>query len=63
MIVEKTVGVEKPPPKRTASLLLQELVGGPTINVPLEGSARLSFITKEKSLIVCLAGADTLCPL
>ena len=27
MIVETKVGAEKPPPKRTASLLLQDLVG------------------------------------
>ena len=63
MIVETTVGAEKPLPKRTASLLLQELVGGPTVDVSLECSARLSSITKEESLVVRLAGTDTLCPL
>ena len=49
MIVETKVGAEKPPPKRMASLLLQELVGGPTVDVPLERSASLSSITKEES--------------
>ena len=63
MIVETTVGAEKPPPKRTASLLLQELVGGPTVDASLERSASLSSITKEESLVVLLAGADVRCPL
>ena len=63
MIVETTVGVEKPPPKWTASLLLQELVGGPTIDVSLERSASRSSITKEESLVVRLVGTDTMCPL
>ena len=63
MIVETKVGAEKPPPKRTASLLLQELMGGPSVDVPLERSASLFSITKEESLVVRLAGADTLCPL
>ena len=61
MVVETTVGAEKPPPKRTARLLLQELVGGPTIDVPLERSARLSSITKEESLVVRYIGADAQC--
>ena len=63
MIVETTVGAEKPPPKRAASLLLQELVGGPTVDVSLARSASFPSITKEESLVVRLAGTDTLCPL
>ena len=63
MILETTVGAEKPPPKRTASLLLQELVEGPTVDVPLARSASFPSIPKEGSLVVRLAGTDTLCPL
>ena len=33
MIVETTVGAEKPPSARTVSLPAQELVGGPTVDV------------------------------
>ena len=35
--------------------------GGPTVDATLERSASLSSITKEESLVVRLAGADTLC--
>ena len=56
------MGSRKATVQRTASLLLQELVGGPTVDVFLERSASLSSITKEESLIVRLAGADTMCP-
>ena len=62
MIVETKVGAEKPPPKRTASLLLQELVGGPTVDVHLERSASLSSITKEESLIVRIVGKTRCVP-
>ena len=63
MIVETTVGAEKPPPTRTASLLPQELVGGPTVDVSLARSASFPSITKGESLVVRLAGTATLCPL
>ena len=63
MIVETTVGVEKPPPTGTASLLPQELVGGPTVDVPLARSASFPSITKEESLVVHFAGTAMLCPL
>ena len=63
MIVETTVGAEKPSSTETVSLLLQELVGGPTVNVPLVRSASFPSITKEESLVVRLAGIATLCPL
>ena len=63
MVVETTVGAEKPPSTGTVSLLLQELVGGPTVDVPLARSASFLSITKEESLVVRLAGTATLCPL
>ena len=63
MIVETKRGGRKATTQRTASLLLQELVGGPTADVFLERSAILYSITKEESLVVHLAGTDTLCPL
>ena len=63
MIVETTMGAEKPPHKRTASLFLQEPVGGPTVDVSLERSVSLSSVTKEENLVVRLAGTDTMCPL
>ena len=62
MIVETTVGAEKPPSARTVSLLTQELMGGPTVDVPLARSASFPSITKEESIVVRLAGTATLCP-
>ena len=63
MIVETMVGADMPPSTGTASLLLQELVGGPTVDVSLARSASFPSITKEVSLVIRLAGSATLCPL
>ena len=62
MIVETTVGAEKQPSVRTVSLLAQELVGGPTVDVHLARSASFPPCTKEESLVVRRAGTATLCP-
>ena len=51
-------GGRKATAQRTASLSLQELVGGPPVDVSLARSARLSSITKDESLVVRFAGAD-----
>ena len=59
---DKTGG-KKATAQRPASLFLQELMGGPIVDVSLERSASLSSITKEESLVVRLAWTDMLCPL
>ena len=56
-------GAEKLPSTETVSLLLQELVGGPIVDVSLARSASFPSITKEESLVVHLAGTAMLCPL
>ena len=48
MIVETTVGAEKPPSARTVSLPAQELVGGPTVDVHLARSASFPLAPKRK---------------
>ena len=62
MIVETTVGAEKPPSARTDSLPAQELMGGPTVDVSLARSASFPSCTKEESLVVRRAGTTMLCP-
>ena len=51
MAVETKLGVEKPPPKRTASCSYGSSWGPPG-DVSLERSTRLSSITQKESLVV-----------
>ena len=56
-------GSRKATAQKDSSLLLQELVVGPAVDVSLARSTSFPSITKEESLVVCFVGTETVCPL